>query len=750
MTQNEKSSTGKHGDFFSIFIPVATVFMSSFCVMVLEMAAGRLIARHLGSSLYTWTAVIGVVLTGITIGYCIGGRIADKFNAQMALSVLFIAGSIACVLIVISGNAVSEWLFLWRFGWPVRVFSHMSIMFLLPCILLGAITPVAAKIALEKGLSKGRTVGDIYAWGAAGSIVGTLAAGFYLIPAMGTIILIWTVAGVLALLAIICRQRFQWAYLWMAVFGLMLIIGVAPADWCRSAGGALLLREPVDPRVIYQDESQYCYIAVKQMSVVPDRRTFMQDTLRHSEIIMGDINNLQYEYTKIYADITRLIGKNKDKLRVMVIGGGGYVYPRYIETNWPGSRIDVVEIDPAVTKAAVEAFGLAKNTSINTISMDARNYVDELLEKQRNGGQSPLYDFIYEDAINDYSVPYQLVTREFNDKITRILADDGAYMVNLIDTYESTLFLGAVVNTLQKTFPHVYVTAMRGLHPAFRDTFVVVAVKRPFDIESLENERNLKIWDPNEAETELLKSGSRGIVLTDDYAPVENLLAPVVRRSSGEVLAIRYLDNAKMLKAGGKWNQSIRAFENAVRFSPAMAILAYNEIGLIKANQNKLQEAVKAFQKAIDSYNPAVAKERKERTVGSVYLNMGLLLQQMGQNEEARKRLVRAVEEFHIELQDEPNSTLAWSRLGETLGTLGDFKAAADAFDKAAVLEPENLAHRYSQAQALEFGGRLTEAIEIVKKATDVASRSEQKEVTAEFNEYLKSLEQKKSQASPK
>jgi len=61
MTQNEKSSTGKPGNFFSIFIPVATVFMSSFCVMVLEMAAGRLIAQHLGSSLYTWTAVIGVV-----------------------------------------------------------------------------------------------------------------------------------------------------------------------------------------------------------------------------------------------------------------------------------------------------------------------------------------------------------------------------------------------------------------------------------------------------------------------------------------------------------------------------------------------------------------------------------------------------------------------------------------------------------------------------------------------------------------
>jgi tetratricopeptide (TPR) repeat protein len=715
--------------------------------MVLEMAAGRLIARHLGSSLYTWTAVIGVVLAGITIGYYIGGRIADKFNAQMALSVLFIASSIACVLIVISGNAVSEWLFLWRFGWPVRVFSHMSIMFLLPCVLLGAITPVAAKIALEKGLSKGRTVGDIYSWGAAGSIVGTLAAGFYLIPAIGTIPLIWIVAGVLALLAIICRLRFQMAYLWMAVFVLMLIIGVAPADWCRSAGGALLLRERLDPRVIYQDESQYCYIAVKQLSVFPDRRIFLQDTLRHSDIIMGDINDLQYEYEVIYSGVTRLMSKDKDKLNVMFIGGGGYVFPRYIQTNWPGSRIDVVEIDPAVTKAAIAAFGLDPNNSINTVFMDARNYVDGLLEKQRNGGQTPQYDFIYEDAFNDYTVPYQLVTREFNDKIARILADDGVYILNLIDTYDNALFLGSVINTLQKTFPHVYVTAEQGYYSAIRQTYVIAAAKKPFDIKAVDDEIKIVLWHPGETEMEHFRNSSRGIVLTDDYAPVENLLAPVVCQSSKEMLGSRYLDDAKTLKTEGKWYQSIRAFKNAVRFNPSISILAYNEIALIQAEHNNTQEATRAFQNAIDYYNRV---GNKKRIIGSVYLNFGLLLQHIGQNEASRQQLVRAVEEFNIELQDDPNSALAWSRLGDTLGMLGDFKAAYDAFEKAAVLEPENLAHRYSQAQALEFQGRLDEAIEVVKKATEVASRNGQQEVVAEFNKYLKSLEQKKSQTAPK
>jgi len=161
----------------------------------------------------------------------------------------------------------------------------------------------------------------------------------------------------------------------------------------------------------------------------------------------------------------------------MVIGGGGYVYPRYIEKNWPGSRIDVVEIDPDVTKAAMQAFGLERDTPINTITMDARNYVEELLEKERNGKEIPRYDFIYEDAINDYSVPYQLVTKEFNEKIDRILKDDGVYLINMIDFFDNGLFLGAVVNTLKETFPYIYVMTEYIAHPSVRETYVIVASK---------------------------------------------------------------------------------------------------------------------------------------------------------------------------------------------------------------------------------------------------------------------------------
>ena len=359
--------------FLPILIPSVTVFISSGCIMILELVASRLIARHLGSSLYTWTSVIGVVLAGITIGNYLGGRIADRFVARKALAVLFGISSVACVAIVVLNNTVGQWLWLWHFSWPVRVFSHVAIVFVVPSTLLGTISPVVAKMALDKGLPIGRTVGDIYAWGAAGSIAGTFFAGFYLIAAMGTVNIIWMVGGILLLMGIVYYARLWVLYIWAAIFIALMAMGMAPAEWAENAGSSLALRAKPDPSILYEDETQYCYVAVEQVSQSPDKRTFMQDKLAHSRIIMNDILNLQYPYTKIYIGLTQGISADKDKLSVMVIGGGGYVYPRCIEKVWPGSRIDVVEIDPGVTEAAIQAFGLEKDTSIRTFNMDARN-----------------------------------------------------------------------------------------------------------------------------------------------------------------------------------------------------------------------------------------------------------------------------------------------------------------------------------------------------------------------------------------
>jgi len=104
----------------SLIVPCATVFISSFCIMVLELVAGRILARYLGSSLYTWTSIIGIVLGGITIGNYIGGRLADRFQAVKTLTVLFALASVCCVVTIVLNNLVGRWMWLWGFSWPVR------------------------------------------------------------------------------------------------------------------------------------------------------------------------------------------------------------------------------------------------------------------------------------------------------------------------------------------------------------------------------------------------------------------------------------------------------------------------------------------------------------------------------------------------------------------------------------------------------------------------------------------------------
>jgi hypothetical protein len=187
----------------SLFIPCATVFISSFCIMVIELVAGRIIARFLGSSLYTWTSIIGVVLAGITIGNYVGGRLADRFRTVKVLTLMFAACAAACLVIIGLNTLIGSWTWLWQLNWPTRILLHVTVVFLLPSAFLGTISPVVAKMALEKGLPTGRTVGDIYAWGAGGSIAGTFATGYYFIALMGTISIICCVATVMVVMALL-------------------------------------------------------------------------------------------------------------------------------------------------------------------------------------------------------------------------------------------------------------------------------------------------------------------------------------------------------------------------------------------------------------------------------------------------------------------------------------------------------------------------------------------------------------------
>ncbi len=729
---------GKSKNSHSIAIPAGTVFLSSFCIMVLELVAARLIARHLGSSLYTWTAVIGVVLAGITIGNYVGGRIADRFDARKTLAVLFVLASAACVLTVILNNLVGEWLWLWRFGWRVLVFSHVSVVFLLPSTLLGTISPVVAKMALERGLPTGRTVGDIYAWGAAGSIAGTFATGYYLIPAMGTIAIVWTVAAVLLVLGILFWARLWLLRLWAVLLVALMILGLAPAGWAEGAGAALALRANRDPKIIYEDESPYCYIAVKRVSENPERRIFMQDKLMHSDIVMDSILELKYSYERIHAAATHLLTQGKDKLSVLVIGGGGYVFPRYIEQVWPGSRIDVVEIDPGVTEAAIQAFGLQRDAPINTFTMDARAYVNQVLERRQAGAAEQLYDFIYEDALNDYSVPYQLTTKEFNDKISTLLTDQGVYMVELIDVYDSGLFIGAFVNTLGQTFPCVYVLAEEGPRSG-RNVFAVLASRREIDLAKLrlqEPVRNMDLWILSDSEIETLKKKARGLVLTDEHAPVENLLAPVALKDAADLLVGRYRAKAEELLAKGQWEQCIAKYRQIVDVDPSSSMEAYNKIGTVLADQGRFAEALKAFQNAVEYSR----RTQSRQSLSNIHYNMAVVSERAGDKEGASKYFQEAIRGYREDLAQNPGSARIAARLANALAAVGNFSEATLFFQQAVNLNPYDAKNHALLAQVLTVQKRYEEAAAGLKNAIAFMSRAGNDAAAAELQKYLDSI----------
>ena len=157
--------------------------------MILELVAGRIIAPYVGVSLYTWTSVIGVVLAGISLGNYLGGWLADRYASLRLLGVLFLLGGLSPVGIL----AVDALGRITPGEWPivVEILVLTAALFFLPSVILGAISPVVAKLAIRDLNKTGMTVGRIYAAGTVGSIVGTFATGFLLISWFGTHVIVW-------------------------------------------------------------------------------------------------------------------------------------------------------------------------------------------------------------------------------------------------------------------------------------------------------------------------------------------------------------------------------------------------------------------------------------------------------------------------------------------------------------------------------------------------------------------------------
>ncbi len=663
----------------------ALSFVASLAFMALEMDAGRLVQRHLGSSLYGWTSVIGVLLGGLSLGNYLGGKLADHISREKQASWLFLIASVLVVLVLRAetppkfiyekmightledGEPIQSLLSraIWMthlpgsnetipLDWPARVLIVTALMFFLPALAMGTVSPVVVKLAVERlrnSKRTGRAIGQVYAWGMVGSILGTFLTGFVLIDVLGTKGVLLVVCAMLAVSATILGGILD--AIWAGVPLGLCIIAFTPVPKLEALGQEWGVREERgDPETkkdnedAWVDESNYYYIKVTNEAVAEGfRRTVALDHLIHGYFILGHPERLDYDYEHIYALVTYRIAEakmraagdlaavnetrpaaptdalptgktetpkasaepkseskadpkndakpaakaeskkdaaptpkrpyppdlSKAKLRTLFLGGGAYTFPRYLQDKYKGTQVDVAEIDPAVTKANLMATGLKPEEGpIVTTWGDARQFVENNQGKKQ-------YDVIFGDAFNDFSVPWHLTTREFNDKLANLLAPNGVYMINIIDVYESEAtaqanvekalkkepnateerkqeirrreekrmleyggFLGSWVKTAKLTFPYIYIYGTNEVPGhGLRETFVVVASKSPVDLKQLGGRdddpqffQHDRLFEPEpfgDDDCAQVDVRSRGIVLTDDYAPVENLLAPVAK-----------------------------------------------------------------------------------------------------------------------------------------------------------------------------------------------------------------------------
>jgi spermidine synthase len=511
------------------FVPHVIVFATSMGVMIVELVASRLVSKYLGSSLFTWTGVIGVVLGGISLGNWLGGRLADRFRPRTLAAVLLLIASVLTFLIIVLDIVVG------RMTWAlesdgmtmstlIRTIALIAVLFLLPSAALGTISPVMAKHALELSAGVGKTVGGIYAFGSLGSIGGTFLAGFFLIPALGLTMNILLVGILLALLSLLMGGRWFISGTLAMVLALLAFTG-APDAAARS----LALGRRADQRIVHTEDSAYSYIRVSDASTMNGtEETLRLDALIHSKRDPARPDALLYEYERIFEAATR--GQvNGSPFATLTLGGGGFSLPEYLARHFPQAHHTVVEIDPAVIRVAHAYFGLPAESGLEIVVADARAYVERLV---RSTPSASRFDIVYSDAFNAFSVPSHLTTREFVAKVERILSPNGLFLVNCIDVFDSGKFLNAYLNTLKSVFARVAVYVDPSYSETTRATFVIAAGgKLPAPPVLAAADGTLVATRLSDEKLAELRARDGGMVLTDDHAPVDNLMAPVFLRS---------------------------------------------------------------------------------------------------------------------------------------------------------------------------------------------------------------------------
>src|SRR3954462_5478636 len=409
------------------------VFVVGASTLGAEIAAARLIAPFFGASTIVWANTIAVVLVALSVGYWFGGRMADRRPQLRSLCRLWVGAALPVGLAAIVAQAF--------LSLSVKAFDDVSLgagfgsllgvlaLVAIPVLMLGAVSPWAIRLKLERVEDSGEVAGRMYAISTVGSLLGTFLSALALIPLVGTQRTFLVFALALAVVAALGLSR-RWALAPMGVAALLAL----PIGTVKAAE---------DGRVVDEAETEYQYARVIDHPGGERTLELNEGQAIHSLYRPGTVLTGGYWDGFLVAPFAVL---REPPRRVAMLGFAGGTTARAYARYFPAARIDGVEIDRELFDLGRRWFGLRPRPQLHEYAQDARPFLRRAHTR---------YDVIFIDAYRQPYIPFYLATREFFALARDRLAPGGVVVVNVGHPEGSDRLEQVLSATMASSFAHV-------------------------------------------------------------------------------------------------------------------------------------------------------------------------------------------------------------------------------------------------------------------------------------------------------
>lgn len=520
------------------------VFTSGAVTLGVELSASRLLEPAFGNNQVVWAALIGLILLYLAVGAWVGGKLADRFPHRRGLDLTATAGALGVGLIPMVSPLILRWAALglesFQTGPLLGALISVLLLFSLPIILLGTVSPWAIKLTIGDGRQAGQTAGRLYAIATLGSLVGTFLPVLWLIPTYGTR---WTFYWLaLALLLVLTLGTLRESHRWAPSLALLLLLALAlwstPGKAIRSGwddGGA--------GAIIYEDESLYNYIAVRQWG--SERHLKLNDgvgihSVYHPDSVLS-LGIWDYfllaPFFRSCASAAQLPATSCQMQNIssvapanlLIIGlAAGTVSDLYTTIYGP-LPITGIELDPQIIEVGERYFGL-EQPNVTPIAADGRRW----LAQQPPTAQ---WDVIAIDAYRPPYIPFHLTTVEFFHLVRKHLSGNGVVAINVGRTATNYQLVDALAATLGRVFPAVYAIDEPG-PPGMLSNSLLVATAQPLPVATLHQHfaQVPQTWPPEvqafvrtaTGQIRQLTPAADALIFTDDHAPVEQVVHRII------------------------------------------------------------------------------------------------------------------------------------------------------------------------------------------------------------------------------